>query len=46
MFVVQSKMAMHFDPAVSILKRDGKMAGPLAEVKVNTYNSYLYSTCT
>ena len=33
-------MAVHFDPNGSILKSDGKMAGPMAEVKV----SYTYST--
>ena len=27
-------MAIHFDPNGAIVKEDGKMAGPMAEIKV------------
>lgn len=29
-------MAMHFDPNGAIAKSSGKMAGPIAEIKVST----------
>lgn len=36
LLLLSSQMAMHFDPNGAIAKSHGKMAGPMAEIKVST----------
>lgn len=36
LLLLSFQMAMHFDPNGAIAKSHGKMAGPMAEIKVST----------